>query len=505
MRHFFEWFAERGDPRRPWLILGKGPTFGLRSRFDLGEYDLLSLNHVVREHPVRLAHIIDLDVVDACGETLLRRAEHVVLPWYPHIGNAPGSRSLDQWAAEHPILRQLASAGRLLWYDLSIAPRRHGPGPVVQAAFFSAEAAVSLLALAGVERVRSLGVDGGAGYSADFDDLAGQTLLANGQPAFDLQFAGIARTVLRTGVDFAPLDLAAPLVVCIASAGPNRLPDLVLEYTIRKHTSMTVQVHPVRRPADLESLPAAWLDRGRGEGRVAVHQAIVIRSGSVVLDDLRRVWAPPFVEGRIRIPQGSRLGDPSALPAIAMVAGRTGDEFRRLLRAMLEGSVPAGATPGRSAADLVRADLSPAWNRRDALDSCGASVLWYAQAGREPWISRAHPLGHHWMSLLIEAVEAGYISRDVVREEVEAGHVRPSLLEQIARANLESLLVSREAQRLDASFRPPGTAPLTAHWALNPVLVARTLAREGRRRLRAYRLRRAAYRGAPAGQDRAAS
>src|SRR5215213_6716504 len=170
MQHFFDWFAGR-DPNRPWLILGKGPSFGLRSRVDLGRYDLLSLNHAVREQRVVLAHMIDLDVVDACGEALFEQAEFVAVPWYPHVNHGPGTQSLGELVHTHPMLGRLSAAGRLLWYDLVVAPRRYGPGPVVQAACFSAEAAVSLLALAGVRRVRSLGVDGGGGYSANFEDL----------------------------------------------------------------------------------------------------------------------------------------------------------------------------------------------------------------------------------------------------------------------------------------------------------------------------------------------
>jgi hypothetical protein len=78
---------------------------------------------------------------------------------------------------------------------------------------------VDLLALARVRRVRSFGVDCGAAYSGEFHDLP--TLLANSQPSFDLQFQGIARTIQRTEVDFAPL---APPSVRIAERPGDALP-----------------------------------------------------------------------------------------------------------------------------------------------------------------------------------------------------------------------------------------------------------------------------------------
>jgi hypothetical protein len=281
MRHFFEWFEQHGNRSEPWLVLGKGPTFGLRDRFDLSGYHLLSLNHAVREQPVLLAHMIDLDVVDACAEALRRQAGHVVLPWYPHVNNAPGPVSLGEIVPAHPLLRELSGEGRLLWYDLSTSPRRYGPGPVVRATYFSAEAAVGLLALAGVTCVRSLGVDGGAGYSTAFEDLNGRTLLANGQPGFDLQFQGIARTILRTGLDFAPLDQPSPIEVRIVSGEASGLPGRVLEFTVRRHTSMSVRVRAGQSVEEAGTSPGG------------ARAAIVLHDNALVFDDLRKLWSRP--------------------------------------------------------------------------------------------------------------------------------------------------------------------------------------------------------------------
>jgi hypothetical protein len=62
MTHFFDWLVAAGiGPSDPWLIFGKGPSFSERGRFDLSPYRTLSLNHVVREGPVDVAHAIDLD------------------------------------------------------------------------------------------------------------------------------------------------------------------------------------------------------------------------------------------------------------------------------------------------------------------------------------------------------------------------------------------------------------------------------------------------------------
>ena len=105
MRSFFEWYELADSPGNPWLILGKGPSFERRRQYELAGYRLLGLNHVVREEPVLLAHVIDADVVDACGDALVRNAGFVAMPWYPHQDQQPGPRTLAELAAASPTLR----------------------------------------------------------------------------------------------------------------------------------------------------------------------------------------------------------------------------------------------------------------------------------------------------------------------------------------------------------------------------------------------------------------
>src|SRR5260221_3436593 len=164
MRSFFEWFAESGiGADEPWLLLGKGPSFSRLRDHDVSRFRLLSLNHVVREVPVTVAHVIDADVVDACGEAIESNARVLAMPWIPHVKNRPGEKTLEELAVAHPILKRLDGQGRLVWYNLSTARRQRGGSPVVRVRFFSAEAALNLLAGSGARRLRPPGIDGGGG------------------------------------------------------------------------------------------------------------------------------------------------------------------------------------------------------------------------------------------------------------------------------------------------------------------------------------------------------
>ncbi len=67
-----DWIRQSRFAPKPWLVLGKGPTFARRDEFPLGDYNLLGLNNVVAEQRVDVAHIIDIDVVERCARRAAR-------------------------------------------------------------------------------------------------------------------------------------------------------------------------------------------------------------------------------------------------------------------------------------------------------------------------------------------------------------------------------------------------------------------------------------------------
>ena len=148
MRSFIDFYQEHwAKTEKPWLILGKGPSFSQRHQFELTNFHLLGLNHVARELPVAVSHAIDIEVVEMCGKEIERNAEYFVMPWIPAVGMQPGELDLSGWLAFNPTFHRLDQENRLLWYNLRTAPRMNGFSPIVDACYFSAEAALNLLAV----------------------------------------------------------------------------------------------------------------------------------------------------------------------------------------------------------------------------------------------------------------------------------------------------------------------------------------------------------------------
>lgn len=478
MLNFFDWMADQGAEKQPWLMLGKGPSFEKRNQYELSAYRLLSLNHVVRELQVDLAHVIDIDVVATCGDAIENNAHALVMPWFPHIKNLVGQKTLEQWTAELPVLKRLANARRLLWYDLSTSKEMHGTHPVVRATSFSAEAALHVLALAGVKRVRSLGVDGGASYSQSFEDLKNVTRLNNGHASYDLQFEGFARTLLSTGVDFAPLDIESPIRVFVGSQEEQMLAVRVLEYSIRRHTSMTTQVVPLHTCGIEFPLPkdrANWPRTPFSFQRFAIPaqaghrgRAVYLDSDMQVFRDMRSLWTLPFDGADVLASQGA--ADTARRPQFSVMlldCERLAWTPATVIEALDSGRLTYAQLMYEMAlATRVHASIPPEWNSLESFEAGRTCLLHYTDMNTQPWVHRANPLGWLWVRELASALKDGFITMDEVHEHVNRGWVRPSILGEISirpiRWPLHPLGWWRDRAFVPPYKRMPATTPLSA-------------------------------------------
>jgi len=199
-----DWISVKHFPDKPWLLLGKGPTFAHRKEFDLKKYNTFALNHVVREVKVDVAHLIDIDVVEACGETIITNCDWLIMPRLPNVKFFPSEYlNLADWLQIIPMLLKAENTARLVTYNFA-HEESLDPWTIV-ARYFSSEAAVGILGRMGVHKIYTLGIDGGTKYSKSFEDLTSTTLLTSGQPSFDLQFDQLQKLCKQYNLEFEPL------------------------------------------------------------------------------------------------------------------------------------------------------------------------------------------------------------------------------------------------------------------------------------------------------------
>lgn len=440
-----EWFRTLPPDDRPWLVLGKGPTFGRRSEFDLSQYRLLALNHVVRELPVEVAHIIDIDVVDDCADRLLENCRWLLMPRVPHIQQRAGHARLEDYRDALPVLRELDAQGRLVWYNARTGPRI-GDSPVIDVRNVSSEAALGVLGELGAQTVRSLGIDGGTGYSAAFSSFSGGG--RSGPPPYDRQFAQMERIVNRYQMDYAPL--IEPLRIYIGASRGDLLGLRVLDYSIRKHASVPVRVIPmvdlpIPRAREARNRPRTGFSFSRFlVPELAGHRgrAVYLDSDMVVFGDVAELATVPFGEHKVlctyqEAPPAAWADNPAFhtgrhSAVMVLDCDRLTWDIHDIVNDLDGGRVTYEDLLSNLGLDDDEIGLLPQeWNHLERFDPGETKLLHYTVGELQPWKTGGNPLEDIWLTAFREAVEAGAVPPHEVRRLVSEGYVRRELLEML--------------------------------------------------------------------------
>jgi len=447
--------------QKPWLILGKGPSYQNVQKTRLDDFYACSLNHVVREHRVDLAHIIDIDVVADCAKAIDQNAACLALPFFPHVNSRPTAKTVIQFIAEIPLLKKLKNEGRLVWYNLSTSQKKIGSSPVIVAKFFSAESAVNILAECGAKTIRSLGIDGGNTYANSFDDLKTKTLLANTQTSFDGQFRQIAKTIRSKNIFYAPLHIEAPIRIFVGTDSSQMLALKVLEYSIKKYASMSVKVEPlcdVRMP--LPKNPKNHPRTGFSFARFLIPslcnysgRAIYLDADMLVFADIMKLWAlslnqadilcaeQPGEKGRVRQYSVMLMNCSTLRWNIQdVVAGFDEDKYD-YAKLMYEFCI---VSP-----EKIAPAIPYEWNSLEFYEESKTCLIHYTDMPTQPWVSRDNSHGAVWYQNLREGIGEGFIEKTMLYREIERGHVSPDLPQQLG------LQPHPNYEQLAKTFVPP--------------------------------------------------
>ena len=425
--------------------------------------------------PVDVAHIIDVEVVGDCAEHLLRNAQWVVMPRYPHLRSTQGTRMLEDWFDEYPVCATLDDRGRLVWYNLAESGPVEGQSPVIVARHFSSEAALGILGRMGVTTVRSLGIDGGRSYAAAFGSLEEATLLANNASSFDLQFDRIRVVVEENGIDYRPL--VEPLRIFVGVDESQLVAYRVLEYSIRKAASIPVEVTPMldfphRLPASPDNRPRTSFSFCRFmipqlcgyEGR-----ALYLDADMLVLGDVAELADLPF-------------GPHAILRSESLTSDRWAghepiDNFGAQLSVMLLDcdrlrwdveEIVTDLDDGRYDYKALMADLCivdpaeiadsipAAWNDLEHYDPATTKLVHFTVVPTQPWKVDDNPLNDLWMSWYREAVEAGAVPPDEVESLVAVRDVKPTLRAALRLAPARRSAVTGASLERDGALDPLG-------------------------------------------------
>jgi len=174
---------------KPYLVLGKGPTFQNIYKYNLDDYYIVCLNETAELIECYFAHFIDSECLSG---KMLKNAQFIICPVFPHINN----RATNSPAVAYFLRYANFDLSRVYNYNCSTWKRSpiQKYGRIIKAKYFSSEAVFRILAYLGVKQIHTLGIDGGNIYAPQFNHLKP---LINGRKTFNEQFGELNKIIQK--------------------------------------------------------------------------------------------------------------------------------------------------------------------------------------------------------------------------------------------------------------------------------------------------------------------
>lgn len=209
---------------KPVLLAGKGPSFSARPLGLCERFHVVGINQAASHQHCELAVMNDIE--PWLGTQPINAEMALALPSWPHWHQRPGGYDIQQWTALETSLESLCERGRLFAFDMQLLGQRKYPdeSPIL-AVYSSTESALQILAMAGVRRVHTVGIDGGSALAPEFaSQQAADTYDGQFQRFREIQ-AALGLTIERLNES---IDTSSPESLLEACESRSQLPEALM-------------------------------------------------------------------------------------------------------------------------------------------------------------------------------------------------------------------------------------------------------------------------------------
>ena len=246
----------------------------------------------------------------------------------------------------------------------------------------------------------------------------------------------------------------------------------VLEYSIRQHTTMAVEVIPLfaavaeagieiptpKNPQNLPRTPFSFQRFAIPALNNYQGRAIYLDSDMQVFQDISQLWEWDF--------NGADLlsvyepADSGRIPQFSVMVLNCQQLFWNV-KELVEDLDGGKWTYQQFILEMAPAQriarvLPTVWNELERYQEGKTALTHYTDMPTQPWLSTINPLGWLWSQELLNAIADDFISKEFVLQEVQRGWVRPSLLYQLENNIIDPLqLPQSEIKRDHWQFLPP--------------------------------------------------
>lgn len=254
--------------------------------------------------------------------------------------------------------------------------------------------------------------------------------------------------------------------VFVAASADEWLPAKVLEFSIRECASREVEFSSIASFGRAIPQPLHRRNQPRTPfsfQRFLIPELCAYRGRAIYLDadmqafaDIAELWRMPMHDHDLLSVVGSAAGRAEQYSVMLLDCERLAWRIEDIVSALDHGRFSyEQLLHGMCVAKRIARTIPEGWNSFEYHDPTETCLLHYTDMNTQPWVATRNPLGHLWVACLRRAFDTGFISRDELQREVNAGRVRPSLLPQMASAQDDPRSLPPSARQMDRDFTAP--------------------------------------------------
>lgn len=253
-----------------------------------------------------------------------------------------------------------------------------------------------------------------------------------------------------------------PVRVFVASTAAEWLPTRVLEFSIQEASALPVQLNRIASfersipmPRELHNRPRTPFSFQRFlipelcdyQGR-----AIYLDADMQLFTDIGALWNAPMDGHELLAVREGTEGRKGQFSVVLLDCARLQWRIESIVQGLDQGRYTYEQLMHEMCvAGSVGRTLDPGWNSLEKYEPGRTLLLHYTDMDTQPWVSLNNPLAHLWVECLRRAIGAGFITEEELAREIAAGHVRPSLMEELKRPGARK----GELRRFDVGFVAP--------------------------------------------------
>jgi lipopolysaccharide biosynthesis glycosyltransferase len=243
-----------------------------------------------------------------------------------------------------------------------------------------------------------------------------------------------------------------PVRVFVGADRSQLLAVKVLAHSIKRHTSLPVDVQPmvdlpVRTPQD----PLNWQRTGFSFSRFCIPELAGYRGKALYLDadmlvfkDIASLWTLPFNDAKViiqsELPEAhqqthKKPGAPAQRIKQCAVMLLDCDRLRWQIDQIIDGLDQGAYDYEKLLYDLCILDESEieyavpfCWNSMEYYDSRETALIHYTDMATQPWVYAQNPYGYLWLKEVRLMLKDGALTWADLKQEIDLGYFRPSLL-----------------------------------------------------------------------------